>query len=635
MEEILKRLGDIENRILAVEKRIEKIEALSIATSQKVVDIQTQSRGATPASTISGSKVELPVAQAILKSKSSRAESYIGRWVAGIIGIIAIVLGASYFLKWAFENNFIGYTGRVILGLMGGLGFVILGEFMRPRQKTYSYILSSAGLGLLYLSTYATYGYYGLIGPSTSFIFMTTVTIFGASLALRADAVELALLTTAVGFLVPYLFGDADLTDLGYFIYSLSLNIGVLGIGYFKKWYPLAILGLGGTAMHFGTWHATLYANDKLLLAIFALTSFYLIYLIVGNLMSYTKTNEGTKNDLGELFVLTINPIWFFFWLYNLLHYESARNDTVLAFTAVLLSLVYIILARAGQKLKNLEDNMPKFLGAIAAVFLTIAIPLQFSANAITIAWATEAVIIALLGITTKNDGMKKVALIILAITIWRLFAFDSEIGEIELLTFIPIINLRFFTYLIVMLATSTIAYMFGHMMKNDRAADPKIVAILWTMVNILTLISGTTEINTFYQSKILAIEKNIQSQVRQLPLPASEETTKPPYYDQNYYEALNKSPELKSARNQSNATVSIFWTIYSIILISLGICWKVAFLRWSAIILFAVTIFKVFLVDLYDLATPYKVLSLTILGVILLLVSYLYFKHQAKIEQK
>jgi len=309
---------------------------------------------------------------------------------------------------------------------------------------------------------------------------MTVVTLFGVGLAIWANAIELALLTTAIGFLVPYLFGDANFTDIGYFIYTISLNIGILGVGFFKKWYPLAILGFGGTAMHFGTWHASMYDVDKLPLAIFALTTFYLIYLIVGNLMSYAK---GGKSDSGELFILTITPIWFFFWLYDLL---PSGNETVLAFIAVVLALVYIILAYAGQKFKEEEDSLPKFLGGIAAVFLTLAIPLQFSGNAITIAWATEAVVIAMLGMITANEGMRRASIVVLAIALFRLFMFDSGITEVDLMAFLPFINLRFFTYLVVTLAGAVMAYMFGHMMGNKYKADPTLIAILWTVVNIL-----------------------------------------------------------------------------------------------------------------------------------------------------
>ncbi|MEK7066571.1 MAG: DUF2339 domain-containing protein, partial [Patescibacteria group bacterium] len=313
MDEILKKLESIEGRIGGIENRLTAIETKPKGAPSAPVYRQTYT-GAPVVSqigTIKGASQAQNVAPARTAEQSGGAESYIGRWVAGIVGIVAIILGASYFLKWAFDNNLIGYTGRVILGLAGGVGFVILGEYMRPKQKTYSYILSAAGLGLLYLSTYATYGYYEIISASTSFTFMTLVTLFGVGLALWANAIEFALLTTAIGFLVPYLFGDVNFGDIGYFIYTLSLNVGILGVGYFKKWYPLAILGFGGTAMHFGTWHATFYAPDKLGLTIFALTSFYLIYLIVGTLMSYAK--GGEKSDNGELFVLTITPIWFFF----------------------------------------------------------------------------------------------------------------------------------------------------------------------------------------------------------------------------------------------------------------------------------------------------------------------------------
>ena len=62
-------------------------------------------------------------------------EQVLGRnWLA-IIGGIALVVGVGFFLTLAFDNNWIGDTGRVMLGV--GLGVVLLGlgEFAQRRVK--------------------------------------------------------------------------------------------------------------------------------------------------------------------------------------------------------------------------------------------------------------------------------------------------------------------------------------------------------------------------------------------------------------------------------------------------------------------------------------------------------------------
>jgi len=75
---------------------------------------------------------------------------------------------------------------------------------------------------------------------------------------------------------------------------------------------------------------------------------------------------------------------------------------------------------------------------------------------------------------------------------------------------------------------------------------------------------------------------------------------------------------------------LSIFWGVYSLFLIALGIAQRKTYLRISAIVLFAVTLFKLFFYDIAHLTTMAKTVVLLSLGVLLLLISFLYnkFKH-------
>jgi uncharacterized membrane protein len=60
-------------------------------------------------------------------------------------------------------------------------------------------------------------------------------------------------------------------------------------------------------------------------------------------------------------------------------------------------------------------------------------------------------------------------------------------------------------------------------------------------------------------------------------------------------------------------------------VLVAVGIWRNYRPIRYFAILLFAITIGKVFLVDLSTLDRVYKMLSVMALGVILLIASYLY----------
>src|SRR5947208_6877398 len=60
-------------------------------------------------------------------------ESLIGGNWLNKIGVVAIVLGMAYFLKYAIDNQWIGEMGRVTLGVITGLGFLLWGEALQKR----------------------------------------------------------------------------------------------------------------------------------------------------------------------------------------------------------------------------------------------------------------------------------------------------------------------------------------------------------------------------------------------------------------------------------------------------------------------------------------------------------------------
>ncbi|MDP1620873.1 MAG: DUF2339 domain-containing protein [Bacteroidales bacterium] len=77
---------------------------------------------------------------------------------------------------------------------------------------------------------------------------------------------------------------------------------------------------------------------------------------------------------------------------------------------------------------------------------------------------------------------------------------------------------------------------------------------------------------------------------------------------------------------------LSILFGVYALVLIALGIWKKKAHLRIAAIALFAVTLLKLFFYDLTDLDTISKTIVFVILGILLLIISFLYNKYRAVI---
>ncbi|MEI8073998.1 MAG: DUF2339 domain-containing protein [Bacteroidota bacterium] len=86
---------------------------------------------------------------------------------------------------------------------------------------------------------------------------------------------------------------------------------------------------------------------------------------------------------------------------------------------------------------------------------------------------------------------------------------------------------------------------------------------------------------------------------------------------------------EYTGNRESGNLSLSILWGIYSLGLIILGIAKRQKHLRIMAIALFSITLIKLFLIDIARLDTIAKTIVFVSLGILLLIISFLYNKYK------
>jgi len=77
--------------------------------------------------------------------------------------------------------------------------------------------------------------------------------------------------------------------------------------------------------------------------------------------------------------------------------------------------------------------------------------------------------------------------------------------------------------------------------------------------------------------------------------------------------------------RWRTQVGLSVLWTLYAAAVLAWGFLRRSAPLRYGALGLLGLTIFKVFVVDLASVKTLYRMLSFLLLGVVLLFVGFLY----------
>lgn len=91
---------------------------------------------------------------------------------------------------------------------------------------------------------------------------------------------------------------------------------------------------------------------------------------------------------------------------------------------------------------------------------------------------------------------------------------------------------------------------------------------------------------------------------------------------------------DIAGSKNVFKLGLSILWGIYSLLLISFGIFKQKIHLRIMAIGLFGIALVKLFLYDISHLDTIDKTIVFIILGILLLIISFLYNKFKGKISE-
>src|SRR5205814_4121111 len=80
---------------------------------------------------------------------------------------------------------------------------------------------------------------------------------------------------------------------------------------------------------------------------------------------------------------------------------------------------------------------------------------------------------------------------------------------------------------------------------------------------------------------------------------------------------------------------ISIGWFAEAAVLMAIGFWRRSAFIRWKALALIALTIGKVFVLDIWGLERGYRIVSFVLLGILLLGVSFLYQRDWLKLSPR
>jgi uncharacterized membrane protein len=628
-----------QERFEALERRVAELER-RLPKQWKIPAVRAVPK--TPTDPVAPAVPVAPLPQGQIR----RRELNLGlNWISRI-AVLTVALAMAFFFQYAFENRLISESGRVGLGLAFGVAAFAAGEyFFRKSQRVYGQSLAAVGAAFFYLSIWAAFGLYHLLPQSAAFVLMILTTAVGGFLAFRYDSPAVALLGLSGGYATPLLLRGGDQP---WFVlsYALVLSAGAAGAARAKGWRlpePLAIIGT-----------AVLYVSQipaRPLFALFVVAYFALfaasrsvvVFVAAQVLAAIALATIWAPGEIGLAAALAISagglvirpaaaPGSFAgFWLAYAFWYGKSGHTPLGVLTAAFLiflgwpiwrrtrlgavSLITLPLNAGlyfGASYSLLTESYGSYVGLFAVgvasaqaaaagvfwridqrtallsagtawVILILAAPIQFVGSRVTVIWAAEAAAMAWIGVRLAERRAVHAAIALLGVVLVRLAVSDARaFATAGAGAYTTLINARFLAFTSSAIAFWAVAWWIR---------EGRLAAITYAIGHAVMLWGFVLE----------AIG----------------------------WAARTASPE--NFTSVASTAISVMSAGYALMLVGGGAAWKHAVSRLMGIGLIGIVVLKLYLYDVWLLGAFYRMAAFAILGVMLLVMSYLYSRRASR----
>jgi uncharacterized membrane protein len=412
------------------------------------------------------------------------------QWLSWV-GIVMLLFGIAFFLKYAYDNAWIGPKGRLAIGTLFGITALVLGE--RFRRKDWSIlfqVFTGGGLAAFYLCIYFSFQIYYLSTQTASFLLAILVTGLAVVMAVAHNAMPIAILALIGGFLSPVLLSTGENHPYALFTYIAILDLVAMGAAYFRRWRALDLLCFIATAVLFLGWYDKFYAPDQMTPALLYISIFYLMFLLIPTLHSLVQRLPETREGLA---LIVLNAVFSFACYYQVLFkdYRYVLGFVVLGQAALVLFLFQFWARRVGKRNLTAGSLLIVSLGLV-----TIAIPIQLKLYGIPIAWSMEGALLVWLGIRFRHIIPRVAGALAL------ILAAGGLIHRLPLhkAMFTPVFNVPFSSWGVVTAMASTAAYL----LYRERESGERWIPELMWIATILAFALGcgllTMEVAQFWE---------------------------------------------------------------------------------------------------------------------------------------
>ncbi len=367
---------------------------------------------------------ETPVVEPV-EQEPRNWERFIGQNLLGKIGILVLVLGVGYFVKYAIDNNWINELARTIMGLLVGLVLMGIAHRLRNRYRAFSSLLAGGGYAVMFTTVAVAYNYYRLFTPFMALNLLVGFTVAMAAIALIFDRRELASTALLGGFLAPFLISTDHPQITTLLIYVAVLDGGMAAIAVGKRWLEMPLIAFVATYYI----HSFVPIGGSATYLAFAST--YYVLLMVPMVLQF---RHGLQHNNPGWFKVVETLLLVALVLNNFIYLGKAHdiypeaNGAIAASLAVVNGLIWFFLHK-----RQCSELLQTIELALAVTFITIAVPLQWGATTIVIIWAAEMVVLKWVAVKTRSMVVDALSAVMLVVTLIAVFFVGTDVHGLSL----------------------------------------------------------------------------------------------------------------------------------------------------------------------------------------------------------
>ncbi len=300
LEAISDALARIVRHQREIDDRLARLESLQERAAPEPV--RAEAPPPVPVLTPTSPQPAPPRVEAEASREPRQIEAAFGLTWISRIGMITVVLALAFFFEYAFENRWITAWGRVALGLALGAVAGAFGErFWRHGERVFAQALTAAAIAFSYLSFWASFALYNLVGRPAAFGLMLLTTAAAGGLAVRYNGAAIAALGLAGGYATPLLLGS-ERDPWFVLAYVLLLDLGAAAAARARRWPWLEALAITGTAV--------VYLTQLTTPATAGPRTAYTLFVCLYYLLFAASDLQGAAVAVQLLAALALVPVW-------------------------------------------------------------------------------------------------------------------------------------------------------------------------------------------------------------------------------------------------------------------------------------------------------------------------------------